>query len=143
MQQGMLFHHLKEPHSGVDIEQLVVHTPETIDVSRLKAAWQWLMDRHEVLRSQFVWEGADEPYQEIVSEVPVPFHVNQAGHLDKTLREKSLASFLKEDRLQGFDLRIAPPASTHPLPVGRRLLLISVDLPPRAARRALFPDPST
>jgi len=25
MQQGMLFHYLKEPRSGVDIEQLVVH----------------------------------------------------------------------------------------------------------------------
>ena len=31
MQQGMLFHYLKEPHSGVDIEQIVVHFPEKID----------------------------------------------------------------------------------------------------------------
>jgi len=28
MQQGMLFHYLKEPHSGVDIEQIVVHLDE-------------------------------------------------------------------------------------------------------------------
>jgi hypothetical protein len=26
LQQGMLFHHLQEPHAGVDIEQLVVRT---------------------------------------------------------------------------------------------------------------------
>ena len=37
MQQGMLFHHLKEPHSGVDIEQLVVHLPEAIDAPRLES----------------------------------------------------------------------------------------------------------
>ena len=37
MQQGMLFHYLKDPHSGVDIEQIVVHLPEKID----SVDWKW------------------------------------------------------------------------------------------------------
>ena len=66
MQQGMLFHHLREPHAGIDVEQLVLHLPECIDSVRLRSAWQWLVQRHAVLRTRFAWEGRDQPAQEIV-----------------------------------------------------------------------------
>ena len=65
MQQGMLFHQLMAPHSGVDIQQLVVHLLEEVDGSRLEAAWQWLVRRHDILRARFVWEGIEQPAQEI------------------------------------------------------------------------------
>ena len=75
MQQGMLVHHLKDPHSGVDIEQLVVHSPEELDLERMRAAWQWLAERHDILRAQFNWEGVEEPEQEILRTVSVPVAV--------------------------------------------------------------------
>ena len=108
MQQGMLFHHLKEPHSGVDIEQLVLHLPEAVDVLRLETAWRWLVRRHEILRARFVWEGVDQPRQEIVPEVSVPFGVEDVCHLPEHARKERLQSFLKEDRLRGFELNCAP-----------------------------------
>src|ERR1700751_5017646 len=73
MQQGMLFHYLKKPNSGVDIEQLVIRLPEEIDDRRLRAAWEWLVLRHGILRARFVWEGIDHPYQEVLDTVAVPF----------------------------------------------------------------------
>ena len=75
MQQGMLFHYLKEPHSGVDIEQIVVHLPEAVDPARMEDAWRWLVQRHDVLRARFVWEGVDSPEQVIEPNVVVPFFV--------------------------------------------------------------------
>src|SRR5438128_3894734 len=78
MQQGMLFHYLVEPHSGVDIQQLVVHLSERVDAGRLEAAWQWLVRRHDILRARFVWEGIEQPRQEVVAEVSVPFVVDDA-----------------------------------------------------------------
>src|SRR5206468_5791972 len=81
MQQGMLFHHLMEPHSGVDIQQLVVHLPEEVHAGRLEAAWQWLVRRHDVLRARFVWEGLEQPEQEIAAEVSVPLIVEDACQL--------------------------------------------------------------
>ena len=83
MQQGMLFHHLMEPHSGVDIQQLVVHLPEEVDASRLEAAWQVLVRRHDILRARFVWEGIEQPEQEIAADVSVPFVVEAARHLSE------------------------------------------------------------
>ena len=38
-----------------------------LDVLRLETAWLWLVRRHEILRARFVWEGVDQPRQEIVS----------------------------------------------------------------------------
>ena len=53
IQNGMLFHHLKEEHSGVDIEQLVITYGEPPDLAILERAWQVTMDRHPSLRSSF------------------------------------------------------------------------------------------
>ena len=58
MQLGMLFNYLKEPRTGVDIEQVVVHLPEPIDFPRLQSAWDWLVSRHDILRARFSWDGA-------------------------------------------------------------------------------------
>ena len=107
MQQGMLFHYLKEPHSGVDIEQIVVHLPEKIDARRLEKAWQWLVGRHDVLRTKFVWEG-NETQQEVLPEVVVPFVVHENRGLSKKDQCERLNEFLQADRVRGFDLSEAP-----------------------------------
>jgi len=109
MQHGMLFHHLVEPHSGVDIQQLVVHLQEQVDACRLQAAWQWLVQRHDILRARFVWQGVHQPRQEVVAEISVPFVVDDAAaHLSDHDQQERLASFLKTDRLRAFDLSSAP-----------------------------------
>jgi amino acid adenylation domain-containing protein/non-ribosomal peptide synthase protein (TIGR01720 family) len=107
LQQGMLFHHLREPHSGVDIEQLVVHLPEAVDGARLRKAWQWLVERHEILRAQFVWEGVEKPQQGILGELEVPFTIEDRRGTSGD-QESELKQFLSADRLRGFDLGQAP-----------------------------------
>src|SRR4030095_6891335 len=104
----MLFHYVKEPHSGVDIEQIVLHLPEEIDPLRLRAAWQWLIERHDILRARFVWEGIDQPQQESLETVAVPFIVHDDGHLSAAEKDKRLSNFLEQDRIKAFDLNAAP-----------------------------------
>jgi amino acid adenylation domain-containing protein/non-ribosomal peptide synthase protein (TIGR01720 family) len=108
MQQGMLFHYLKEPHSGVDIEQLVVHLPEAVDVPRLETAWRWLVQRHDILRARFVWDGGVQAQQEIVSEVSVSFVIEDARQLPGSAQHDRLTVFLEADRARGFELDCAP-----------------------------------
>src|ERR1700730_10882590 len=107
MQQGMLFHYLKEPHSGVDIEQIVVHLPEKVDPRRLEMAWQGLVRRHDILRTKFVWEG-HETQQEVLPEVTVPFVVHEDRGLSAKVQDERLKEFLQADRVRGFDLSEAP-----------------------------------
>jgi amino acid adenylation domain-containing protein/non-ribosomal peptide synthase protein (TIGR01720 family) len=108
MQHGMLFHHLREPHSGVDIEQLVIHLSEAVDSHRLESAWRWLVKRHDILRARFVWEGVEQPRQEILADVEVPFVVEDARQLSEIGQRKRLQSFLETDRLRGFELDCTP-----------------------------------
>src|SRR6202795_3380997 len=107
MHKGMLFHYLKEPHSGVDIEQIVVHLPEKIDARRLEMAWLWLVRRHDILRTKFVWEG-NETQQEVLPEVTVPFVVHEECGLSEKAHDERLKEFLQGDRVRGFDLSEAP-----------------------------------
>jgi amino acid adenylation domain-containing protein/non-ribosomal peptide synthase protein (TIGR01720 family) len=104
----MLFHWLKEPHAGVDIEQLVVHLPEAIDSGQLKNACEWLVSSHEILRARFDWENIERPQQEILEKVRVPFLVRDAQAGSEAEQRSRLEQFLKEDRLQGFELNTAP-----------------------------------
>ena len=72
MQQGMLYHALSEPHSGVDIEQLTIVLREPVDAMRLRLAWERVVARHPVLRTSFTVTDTG-PKQVVCSEVDLPF----------------------------------------------------------------------
>ncbi|WP_231876460.1 condensation domain-containing protein, partial [Azotobacter vinelandii] len=71
MQQGMLFHSLLEGEAGHYINQMRVDV-QGLDVARFRAAWQAVVDRHEVLRASFV-EVDGRPLQVIRKRVSMPF----------------------------------------------------------------------
>src|SRR5438034_658124 len=66
MQQGMLFHSLYHPGSGIDFEQIIITLYEEVDSLCLKQAWLRVVERHAVLRTAFRW-GDSEPVQEVYS----------------------------------------------------------------------------
>jgi len=47
----MLFHTLYAPRSGVYVQQLVGVLREELDVVAFRRAWEWVLDRHPVLRT--------------------------------------------------------------------------------------------
>lgn len=106
VQQGMLFHHLSFPHSGVDIEQIVMELDEELDVPAFRRAWERVAERHGVLRTRFRWENVEEPVQEVLRRVELPLVVEDwRGATDA---DERLAQHLRADRERGFDLREAP-----------------------------------
>src|ERR1700704_5137146 len=68
MQQGMLFHALREQRTGVDIEQIIVTLRESLDLAPLEQALRDVMQRHPILRTRFRWEDVDEPCQEVLGQ---------------------------------------------------------------------------
>src|SRR3954470_10627877 len=73
LQQGMLVHQLRNPGSGVDVEQLVCTLPEAVDADAMARAWDAVVARHDVLRTAFAWEGLDAPRQRVHAAVTMPF----------------------------------------------------------------------
>ncbi|MDP2320780.1 MAG: amino acid adenylation domain-containing protein [Acidobacteriota bacterium] len=108
MQKGILFHALLEPESGVYVQQLVATFDGTVDERWWRAAWDTVLDRHPVLRNSFMWKGLDQPLQQPVARVTMPWVTIDARGADRRAFEAALAAFLDEDRQHGFDLTMAP-----------------------------------
>ncbi|MEJ5061033.1 amino acid adenylation domain-containing protein [Pseudomonas sp. MYb330] len=81
MQQGMLFHTLYEPQVGAYISQLRLDI-QGLDPERFANAWQAALERHDILRSSFHWQGLDTAHQAIARQVTLPLQVLEATDTD-------------------------------------------------------------
>src|SRR5687767_9442880 len=63
LQQGMLFHTLFDPQSGVYTIQNTFPMQGELDSALFERAWNMVVERHPVLRTSFHWEGLDKPVQ--------------------------------------------------------------------------------
>ncbi|SFL84947.1 non-ribosomal peptide synthetase [Nitrosomonas communis] len=112
LQEGMLIHSLADPGVGMYISQ-GVHSFEQIDVEAMIEAWQMIVDRHEVLRTSFVWENMDKPMQVVHSKVNVKFEMHDLRtHRDWEQKIK-VRELLAADRNKGFNLSCAPLFRLH------------------------------
>src|SRR5215213_4529569 len=75
-QEGMLLHTLREPSSGIFLQQRVLRLRDH-DLPAFLEAWRQALDRHPVLRSSFHWEGLNKPVQVVHRQVELPVE-----HLD-------------------------------------------------------------
>src|SRR6202035_2251599 len=108
IQEGMLFHHIQDAHSGVDIEQLVCSFDQAVDASSLQDACQKLVDRYDVLRTSFHWESLARPMQRVSAGVGAPFSITDLTALSAQAQCAHLDRFFEEDRRAGFALDTPP-----------------------------------
>ncbi|MDU1809514.1 MAG: condensation domain-containing protein, partial [Bradyrhizobium sp.] len=112
MQQGMLFHALRDADSGSYVSQIAVDI-SGVDASRLQAAWQAVTARHAVLRTAFAWRELSGPPQQIVyRQGTVPFVVedwrDRIAAMERAARDSALAAVAQAERQAGFDLSRPP-----------------------------------
>jgi amino acid adenylation domain-containing protein len=107
MQEGMLFHTLYAPHSGVYVVQLCYVLGGGLNVEAFKQAWREVMSRHKVLSTFFLWER-DKPLQVVRQQVELPWAEHDWRALSPDERQERLKSLLEADRKQGFDPGKAP-----------------------------------
>ena len=108
MQEGMLFHHLQAPASGVNVEQLLCSLHESVQVDALMKAWEKIVERHAVMRTSFQWEDCTQPLQIVHDRVDLPFKVTDWRELVADGQKEELDRYLKDDRAAGFEWDRAP-----------------------------------
>ncbi len=111
LQQGLLFHALEAPHSGVYCEQKATELRGQLDVRLLLESWQRVAERHAVLRTAFAWQGLKEPVQTVARKARAPWHVLDWTRRDPASRRRdsaALEAVQLTERQRGFDLRRAP-----------------------------------
>ncbi|UPJ46488.1 non-ribosomal peptide synthase/polyketide synthase [Bradyrhizobium sp. 200] len=112
MQQGMLFHALRDGESGNYVNQVGLEV-RGLDPGRLRTAWQEVSARHAVLRTGFAWRELSGSAQQVVyRHVTLPFveedWSEQAAGMDRGELEAALAQAAQAERAQGFNLSHAP-----------------------------------
>jgi pristinamycin I synthase-3/4 len=110
LQEGMLFHELYEPGTGVYVEQMVCSLQGELSHGAFERAWERVVKRHPVLRTAFLWQGLDRPLQAVHASVPVAVEREDWRHLSPAEEHDRLEALLRASRTRGFDL-------SRPLPV--------------------------
>ena len=108
MQQGMLFHTLEAPESGLYFEQsvFIIHGP--LDVVSFERAWHTVIHRHTILRSSFLWQNLDTPVQAVYRRVEIPMEKQDWRERPAEVQDQLLQEYLAADRRRGFDPEKAP-----------------------------------
>ncbi|PRA33148.1 non-ribosomal peptide synthetase [Pseudomonas poae] len=106
MQQGMLFHAVYEPEVSAYVNQLAVDM-EGLDCARFIQAWRSAVERHDILRTAFLWqEGLAQPLQAVHKRLELD--VRQLDWRDQPDVQSALLHLASTDRDAGFDLERAP-----------------------------------
>ena len=108
MQQGMLFHSLLDPQAGMYVEQMSFDLHGPLDAAAFERAWQWVVERHPILRTAFFWEELDKPLQMVQRQVQIPWQRHDWRDRSSDVQREQLAAFLERDRAHGFELSEAP-----------------------------------
>ncbi|MCP4151550.1 MAG: AMP-binding protein, partial [bacterium] len=120
LQEGMLFHYLKEPGSTLYFEQLSLGIDGEIDIDCFEKAWNVVLKNNEMLRTLFRWEKLKRPAQVVLKHHTLkPAYYEYSGQ-DKTkkremseVRENNekkqwLEGIKARDRKNKFDLQEVP-----------------------------------
>ncbi|MFN6483332.1 MULTISPECIES: non-ribosomal peptide synthetase [unclassified Nostoc] len=108
LQQGMLFHTLHEPESGVYFEQFCLTLSGNLDINSLQQTCARVVKRHPVLRTLVVWKKQEKPLQIVCKQVELHWQICDWRSLSEKTKKEHLEAFLQRDRIQGFVLDKAP-----------------------------------
>ncbi|WP_447599364.1 amino acid adenylation domain-containing protein [Nitrospira sp. Nam80] len=108
MQEGVLFHTLLEPGSGMYLMQDRYWWDGPLDPAAFRQAWQQVVDRHEVLRTSFVWEQQKRPLQVVHKQVTVPLEYLDWRDRSAAEQARALEELLAQERVMGFELSKVP-----------------------------------
>ena len=72
MQEGILFHTIHAPGSGLYVEQYTCEMDAELDPVLWERAWHHVVHRHGALRALFTWERRERPLQTVLALTPKP-----------------------------------------------------------------------
>jgi iturin family lipopeptide synthetase B len=108
MQEGLLFHYLKDPGSNHYFEQLSLTISGEVEARLFEKAWNFVIENNDMLRAVFRWEKVENPVQIILKK-----HTLKPDYYDcSTLKGNELVEKLNviriADRNKKFDLMEVP-----------------------------------
>ncbi|MCG7548608.1 non-ribosomal peptide synthetase [Pseudoalteromonas sp. Of7M-16] len=105
MQQGLLFQSTREQGSYVTQTLLTV---ESIEIESFISAWQMVVARNPIFRTEFRGIEAGHCHQVVRKEATLPWVLHDLSALSIEQQEARLEQLIEEDKQAGFDFNNAP-----------------------------------
>ena len=108
MQEGMLFHTLMNPGTGIYLMQNRYLIEGDLNHEAFVRAWELVFDRHPVLRTSFVWKSQKRPLQAVHKRVDAPIVSLDWRGRTRPEQIARLDAELETELREGFDFAKAP-----------------------------------
>jgi amino acid adenylation domain-containing protein/non-ribosomal peptide synthase protein (TIGR01720 family) len=106
MQSGMLYHWLKDQRDHAYFEQVVLKIDGEIHGQQLENSVNRLVERHDILRTLFFYDGLEHPLQIVLKERKPVLYYEDISHLSEAEGKLHLEKFKEKDKERGFDLTV-------------------------------------
>lgn len=104
LQSGMLYHHLMNEDVDPYITSTVLSVSTQHSVDKLISGLEFLIDRHDILRTCFIWEEISQPVQVVTRHSKLPVSYVELSDVDND----ELVTELKRYGASRFDITEAP-----------------------------------
>lgn len=108
MQEGILFHYLKEPESDYYFEQLSLEISGRVDIDCFEQAWNFVIETNEMLRTEFRWEKLKSPTQIVLKDHTLTLRYHDFSNVDIGEKTGQIEEIKAKERKETFDLREVP-----------------------------------
>jgi len=108
MQEGILFHTLMNPGTGIYLMQNRYLLEGELNYEAFVRAWGLVFDRHPVLRTSFVWKNQKRPLQAVHKQVDAPIISLDWRGQSRAEQIARLDAELQTELREGFDFAKAP-----------------------------------
>lgn len=108
IQQGLLFHSIAEPDSGMYLEQGICEIKGNLNLEKFRSAWEKVQERHSILRTAFAWKSLSQPQQIVFRQVELPLFITDWREVSAENKEAIFEDFIRADRKQGVDFTKTP-----------------------------------
>jgi amino acid adenylation domain-containing protein/non-ribosomal peptide synthase protein (TIGR01720 family) len=84
MQEGMLFHFLVDENSHAYFEQSTYTLNGSVDIELIEKSIQYLIERHDILRTVFAYKNVSRPFQVVLKQVDFKLNVHDVSHKNES-----------------------------------------------------------
>lgn len=108
MQEGLLFHCLKDPENTQYHVQLCLELAGSVDRQLLQRAWEQVVQANEMLRTVFRWQSLKRPVQIVLKKHAVSISYSDLSPLALQEQEARLEAMKLADQARPFHLQEVP-----------------------------------
>ncbi len=108
-QRGMILNYLRFPDDGIDVLQITLDWTHPLEREPFEAAWQLVVQRHEILRTTFQLDDTAGFVQVIDPDASLDIRWRDLPQPPASGPDHPFESFLRADRRERFDLTRRPP----------------------------------